>query len=91
MFLEPIERLIYERIRNDGIKEHNDNIEPTKTFHNFVDLPDSALPLGFSQLKLKDIDRESVIVVVHWIGSNLATCYYPQTKRCALEMLLVIG
>lgn len=32
-----------------------------------------------------------MLILVHWIGSFLSTCYFPQSRRCALEMLQVIG
>jgi hypothetical protein len=41
--------------------------------------------------KLNEQDRDSIIVVVHWIGAAIDTCFFPSSRRCALELLLVIG
>lgn len=29
--------------------------------------------------------------MIQWIGTFIGTCFFPQTRRCALEMLLVIA
>ena len=108
MFLEPIERTIFEKLREDNIAEHNEVLIPRA---GDVPVPsDEAFKkqgLDPSQVKAFDFianekigeekftisksDKESAIILIHWIGTFISTCFFPQTRRCALEMLLVIA
>lgn len=86
-FREPIERVIFEKLREDDILDYNDVLIPSGTLFDFL-APTSAEPLDF---EITDADKDSVLILIHWIGVFMSTCYYPQSRRCALEMLLVIG
>lgn len=87
MFKEPIERVIFEKLREDDIEDYNSVLVPSSTLFDFL-APASKEPL---KLKITEDDKESMLILIHWIGAFLSTCYYPQSRRCALEMLLVIG
>jgi hypothetical protein len=41
--------------------------------------------------KVKQDDRDAIIVVVNWLGTFLPTCYYPQSRCCGLEILYKIA
>lgn len=84
MFREPIERVIFENLREDDILHYNSVLKPTFDFLE----PTSSVSLGF---KPGQADRDSSLILIHWIGAFLSTCYYPQSRRCALEMLMVVG
>ena len=92
MFYEPIERQVFEKLRADDITSVNSALVPAcledlSEYFNFIDATDNQ-PLDF---ECADSDKQSIIVLIHWIGAFISTCYFPQTRRCALEMLLVIG
>lgn len=96
MFHEPIERIIFEKLREDGMNENNeDDIEahhnrglyPGKGMFDFLPLSNKRV-LDFD---IENEDKEAVIILIHWIGAFVGTCFYPQSRRCAIEMLQVIG
>jgi len=103
MFLEPIERTIFEKLREDNIEDHNRVMIPRQGPAG--EDADSARyhVQGFDFIKIKDdeeskelakiekADKESAMILIHWIGTFINTCFFPQTRRCALEMLLVIA
>lgn len=86
-FREPIERVIFEKLREDDIEHYNYVLIPSCSLFEFLS-PTAGEPLDF---EVTDADRDSVLILIHWIGVFMSTCYYPQSRRCALEMLLVIG
>jgi len=87
MFKEPIERTVFEKLREDNIVEYNDVLIPSCSQFELL-APNSDIEL---EPELRDTDKESAIVLIHWIGAFISTCYFPQSRRCALEMLLIIG
>jgi len=38
-----------------------------------------------------ELDRDSGLMVIHWIGQIYTTCFYPQMRIVALEMLQKIA
>ena len=82
-FLEPIEKTIFEKLRRDNIEDHNEVLVPHFDFLQIEEFKDLG-QVGTSE-------KESAIILIHWIGTLINTCFFPQTRRCALEMLLVIG
>ena len=81
---EPHERAVFERLREDDILSHNSGLAPTSELFQFMALD-----------KLDEVDckadAESIGVVTHWLGTFLPTCFFPQSRRLALELFKVIG
>lgn len=86
-FREPIERLVFDKIRQDNMASLNEDLVPSNTLFEFLSFDNSDI-LNFD---IKEQDKDSVIIFILWIGSFIGTCYYPQTRRCALELLLNIA
>jgi hypothetical protein len=70
MFHEPIERVIFEKLKEDSIVDLNSIIVPSCTLFSFI----SNEPLDFN---ITEDDKESVITLIHWIGAFIGTCYFP--------------
>jgi hypothetical protein len=92
-FHEPIEPLVFERLREDTIEKYNGFLVPSKEL--FVFLSHDNLEALYQSYpdgqETTQNDREAIMVAAHWIGTMLPSCYYPQSKLCALEMLLKIA
>lgn len=74
-------------MKEDDILHYNTALIPSCSLFDFLS-PTSGEPLDF---EITEADKESILILIHWIGVFMGTCYYPQSRRCALEMLLVIG
>lgn len=102
-FLEPIEKTIFEKLREDNIEDHNEVLIPRQGPAGGDEDGSRYHVEGFDFIKINDgeeskelaeigkADKESAIILIHWIGTFINTCFFPQTRRCALEMLLVIA
>lgn len=71
-FKEPIERMVFEKLREDNIAHFNSVLVPTQ-FEQFISQTDDK-DLG---IEISEDDKDSLIIVIHWIGNFLTTCYYP--------------
>lgn len=87
-FFEPIERIIFEKLREDNILEYNSVLIPSSSQFEFIGPQDEGQQLDF---EISEEDKDSAIILIQWIGTFIGTCFFPQTRRCALEMLLVIA
>lgn len=87
-FFEPIERIIFEKLREDNILEYNSVLIPSSSQFEFIGPQDQGQQLDF---EISEEDKDSAIILIQWIGTFIGTCFFPQTRRCALEMLLVIA
>jgi hypothetical protein len=87
MFREPIERAVFEKLREDNVEAFNGVLIPSNTLFEFIS-PKDTVDLDF---EIQENDSDGVLILIHWIGAFISTCYFPQSRRCALEMLLVIG
>jgi len=85
MFQEPMERSVFDKLTEDSIIEHNRVLIPTCHLFEFLKPEDEQATL------VRVESKESAIVLIHWIGVFIGTCFFPQTRRCALEMLLQIA
>lgn len=68
---EPHERAIFERLREDDIIFHNENLKPTSDLFPFMELDklDGDVPCT--------ADPDSIGVVTHWLGTFMPTCFFP--------------
>lgn len=89
-FNEPVEPFVFERIRDDTIKQYEAYLVPSNEL--FVFLADENLEKMYESVpddvKTTYHDKDAILVVIHWIGVFLPSCYYPQSRLCGLEMLL---
>ena len=79
-FNEPIEPFVFERIREDSIKEYEAYLVPSNELFVFLsrqNLQAMYETLTDDQQRTNNEDRDSIIVTVHWIGALLTTCFYP--------------
>jgi len=92
MFFEPLERTIFEKIREDGIEEHNRYLIPRaarEAEHGAAGTESLGYVEGFDFLDIHSdaqsqsladkggADKESAIILVHWIGTFINTCFFP--------------
>lgn len=76
-FNEPIEPFVFERIRDDTLLQYDSYLVPSNELFVFLS------PLQLEEIYKTDSskrthdDKEAIIVVVHWIGVFITTCYYP--------------
>jgi hypothetical protein len=73
-FFEPLERTIFDKLREDDITLHNDLINPENAGFDFI-TPDDNLEKELFEISQED--RNSIITVVHWIGAFISSCYFP--------------
>ena len=73
-FFEPLERTIFDKLREDDIIMHNDLITHEDAGFDFIALNDN---LTKELLEISQEDRNSIITVVHWIGAFISSCYFP--------------
>jgi hypothetical protein len=78
---------VFDLIREDDINNHNRILIPSCSLFEFIE-QDSISPHKWDIMQQ---DKESASIIIQQIGTFIETCYFPQTKRCALEMLLLIG
>ena len=87
MFKEPMERVIFDKLREDGIEAFKTKLVPGEPLYEFLS-PSNKEEQDF---EITQGNKDSIIIMIHWIGAFLNTCYYPQTRRCALEILMQVG
>jgi len=46
---------------------------------------------GISEEQRREGARDSALVIIHWIGQLYTSCFYPQSRIVALEMLQKIS
>lgn len=85
LFLEPMERSVFDKLTEDSVVEHNRVLIPTCNLFDFLAPEDEQAAL------IRAESKESAIILINWIGVFIGTCFFPQTRRCALEMLLQIA
>ena len=73
MFKEPLERIIFDKLREDGIEAFNTKLIPGEPMFNFLSPSDKQE----QDFEIKQGDKDSIIVMIHWIGAFINTCYYP--------------
>lgn len=73
-FFEPLERTIFDKLREDDIVAHNDSINPKGAGFDFITPDDNNSKELF---ETSQEDRSSIITVVHWIGAFISSCYFP--------------
>ena len=73
MFHEPIERMVFEKLKEDNISHINSVLIPSCNLFEFIS-PTDQEPLRF---EITEDDQESIIILIHWIGAFIGTCYFP--------------
>ena len=65
MLFEPIERTVFDKIREDNVVDFNNILIPSCTMFEFINCTDEG-PLPF---EITENDKDSAMILVHWIGS----------------------
>eukprot|EP00347_Sterkiella_histriomuscorum_P000291 403376447 len=88
-FNEPIEPFVFERIRDDTIKDFEAYLVPSNELFIFLSKQNlqEMYKLPEESQKVNQEDKDSIIVAVHLIGTLITSCFYPQSRICGLEML----
>lgn len=77
MFSEPIEPAVFERLRDDTIKQYEAYLVPSNELFWFLSTERMEDPESTVAFQVTQDDRDAIIVVVHWIGVFITSCYYP--------------
>eukprot|EP01022_Parablepharisma_sp_SALTPOND_P028345 TRINITY_DN70831_c4_g1_i1.p5 TRINITY_DN70831_c4_g1~~TRINITY_DN70831_c4_g1_i1.p5 ORF type:complete len:417 (+),score=45.55 TRINITY_DN70831_c4_g1_i1:9200-10450(+) len=97
LILRTINNVLFEKLREDPLKDMvKTYIKPT-TFHFCLDGDETNRIIKwnyineFSSEEEREKNRQSIIVIIHLLGMALGYCKIPSTKICALAMLRQIG
>lgn len=72
-FFEPMERTIFDFIRDDAINDHNGILIPSCSLFEFIE-QDSISP---HKWEITEQDIESATIIIQQIGTFIETCYFP--------------
>jgi hypothetical protein len=70
---------VAERIKDDTIESFRNFLVPSNDLFVFMSHSnfDAYLSTVSSDPKVRQDDKDAIIVVVNWLGAFLPTCYYP--------------
>lgn len=83
-FAEPLDISLFEKMKGFSLESRAESVLPGKDVLGFQKLELPASPI-------KQVDSESIVVLTHWLGAFIPSCFLPSSKLVALEMFQKIA
>lgn len=96
-FFEPLEPTMYRLCQDDATIERFDELIPAELkFNETPNWPEPIAQLNTdenaqSEEVRAELARDSALVIIHMIGQHYTSCFYPQMRIVALEMIQKIS